>query len=171
MPLRDTLAVRCPSCGGCAVFHEPFAFVAAASPATDAASPRWGGWRVVEKFPSLMRWTPPRSVGQFLRHGGGAAAGGYRLLHRGVVRCDGCHRDRVHVLRWPDDACWQWRLRGHVLWAYDRAHALRLRDFVAATDRPPRGTRGELGSVPTVFLKARMRAGVVRAIEASLREG
>lgn len=163
---RDRLEVRCPRCAGQALFVEPYRF--ASAPPVDRPSRRWGSWHVVELYPDLLPWQAPKgSTEQYLTSDPDDARG-YPLLHRGVVDCRSCKAPFVHVLAWPEDAWWQWSIRGQVLWARDRAHAEEVLAYVRATDRPPRPTSGPLGSIPSRFLSAKVRGTVVRAIERSL---
>ena len=163
---RDRVEVRCPGCAGHALFEEPYEFGVA--PPADGPSHRWGGWHVVEKHPTLLPWQAPKgSSSQYLtdRPDDG---GGYPLLHRGVVACGSCTAPFIHTLAWPEDAWWQWSIRGEMLWAWDRKHAEHILAYVRATDRPPRLGSGPIGSVPTHFLSAKVREKVVKAIERSL---
>ena len=115
-----------------------------------------------EKFPSVVRWKPPRGVQ------------GHRLGHVGVVRCPACHLVARHALRWPEDAFFQWQVRGERLWAWDAEHALVLLDYVRSSIREPGkyppALRGSLIKLPRVFLAARNRALVAGRMEATLRE-
>lgn len=121
-----------------------------------------------ERFPDLMPWSAPKGSGQQYLVFGGVGNGGYSVLCRGVVECLVCHARFVHDLRWPDEAWWQWPIRGRLLWAWDRDHALQIRDYVSATHRPARGLHGPLGRIPSEFLAAKVRESVVKAIDRSL---
>lgn len=148
------------------MFREPFEFRSGA-PSGGQARP-WGSWFVVEKYPHLLPWVAPSgSSNQFLTYGPGDGQG-YPLFHRGVVECLACKRQLVHTLAWPEDAWWQWSIRGKMLWAWDRKHAEQILQYVRATDRPGRSTSGPLGSVPSHFLSAKVRDAVVKAIERKL---
>ena len=163
---RDHVDVRCPHCAGHACFREPFEFRSVA-PANGPAH-RWGGWYVVERYPHIFPWVAPRgSSSQYLTDGANDGQG-YPLLHRGVVECEACKQQSVHVLAWPEDAWWQWSIRGKMLWAWDRQHAEQILRYVRATDRPPRSTSGPIGSLPSHFLSAKVRDAVVKAIERKL---
>lgn len=167
------LDVRCPRCGGRATFDEPFEFLAERTVRASGAEGlhRWGGWYVREKYPSVLRWKPPRSGDQFLAMGAPRATGGYRLRHRGVVRCSACHHVGVHVLRWPQDAWFQWDVRGTRLWALDEAHARVLLAYVESLLRDPwhhPGYRRSLQRLPAVILAARNRALVAKKIRTLL---
>jgi len=164
--------VRCPACGACARFEEPFEFFARAAPEGETR-PRhaWGGWVVVERFPTQFRWSPPSTSGQFLRTGGGdGRRGGYPVLEYGLLRCDRCHTQRRHRLDWPADAYWDFELRGERLWAWDREHALAILAYVERTLRPSRRSP-RLRHVPSFFFGARVRDEVARAIRRRLAGG
>ena len=44
----------------------------------------------------------------------------------GTIVCPNCHLRRKHELDWPNDAYFQTELKGHRLWAYDRASLVEL---------------------------------------------
>ncbi|WP_372018049.1 hypothetical protein [Pseudoxanthomonas sp. 10H] len=166
MAIRDRLDARCPRCGGRALFVEPYVF--SAKPVAEAGIRRWGGWHIRERYPALLPWQAPKGSTHTFLTDGPSDGQGYRLLHRGVVECARCGPPFVHTLAWPDDAWWQWSIRGRLLWAWDREHALQILAYVRASDRPPRSTSGPLGSIPSDFLTAKARPAVVKAIERSL---
>lgn len=177
LPREVPLEIRCPRCGGRAAFDEPFEFVGSrAARAVDPDDPRplhrWGGWLVREKYPSVLPWRAPRGDGQFLTLGGCPGDhGGYRLRHRGVVRCRECHLVGVHVLRWPADAYFQWAIRGARLWAWNAEHARVLLHYVGALQRDPRRFpfyRRSLRELPAPILAARSRELVARKVRESL---
>lgn len=166
MSRRDTVDVRCPRCAGRAVFREPFVFLT--EPAADRPTRRWGGWYVAERYPQLLPWQAPKgSSNQYLTTAIDDVQG-YALLHRGVVECTAGCAHFVHVLEWPEDAWWQWSIRGEMLWAWDREHARQILDYVRASDRPPRSTSGALGSLPSFFLSAKIRDAVVKMMARKL---
>ena len=174
-PFAAPLDVRCPRCGGRAAFDEPFEFISSRQ-AVDADDPRpvhrWGGWRVREKYPSLLPWKAPRGSGQSLVSGGDRPlSGAYRLRHRGVVRCGACHHAGVHVLRWPADAYFQWSVRGTRPWALNAEHARVRLHYVESLLRDPArypGHQRSLRELPAAILAARSRATVARKIRESL---
>ena len=166
MSRRNLLNVRCPRCGGQATFRKPFAFFN--QPVAGTPTRRWGGWHVLERYPHLLPWQAPKgSSSQYLTTGVGDSQG-YPLMQRGVIECGAGCEPVVHVLTWPEDAWWQWSIRGRMLWAWDREHAGQILDYVRATDRPPRSTYGPLGSLPSHFLSAKVREAVVKAISRTL---
>ena len=135
---------------------------------------RWGGWYVRERFPALVPWRAPRGSSQYLQTGGDPrGTGAYRLRHRGVLRCPGCHHAAARELRWPDDAFFQWNVRGTRLWADDVEYARVLLHYVESTQRDPtRYARYErtLRRLPTAALAARNRELVSRRIRHSFQE-
>ena len=162
--LRDyRLEIRCPRCGGRAVWEEPFAFV---HPRDIAADERerlapWGGRLVREKFPSVVRWMPPGKGQGWLHH------------HRGVARCGACHAVVLHELRWPEDAYFQWSVRGVTLYAWHEEHARVLLDYIGSTLRDPNrygeGYRKGLQRLPAEVLDGHVRERVAAQIAETLR--
>ncbi|MAE96009.1 MAG: hypothetical protein CL910_15230 [Deltaproteobacteria bacterium] len=165
---EEVLEIRCPGCEGRATCDEPFLFLnEAPGPEEQRPTHRWGGWTVVEKFPSLVPWQAPRGSGQFLESGGSGESFGYRLGSKGVVHCARCVTPRIHELSWPGDAYWKWQIRGETLWARNRAHARKILDFVRAEHRPRRVSL-VLRHIPSSFLAAKVRDEVVKKMSASL---
>jgi hypothetical protein len=167
------LEIRCPRCAGRAGFEEAFEFISARTRgAAEEGLHRWGGWLVRERYPSVMRWKAPAGPDQYLYRGRDRLSGGYRLMHRGVVRCTACHHVGVHRLRWPADAWFRWTVRGTPLWAWDAEHARVLLAYVENLRREPRRHpryRGSLQKLPAVVLAARNRTLVAGKIRASLQ--
>lgn len=167
------LEIRCPRCEGRAWFEEAFEFLAGRRVEEGAERlHRWGGWLVRERYPSVMGWKAPSGSEQHLYHGRASLAGGFRLMHRGVVRCTACHHVGVHVLRWPGDAWFRWNVRGTPLWAWDVEHARVLWAYIDSLRREPwRYPRyhASLRKLPSVVLAARNRSLVAGKISASLR--
>ena len=174
LPPERSVEIRCPRCGGRAAFDEPFHIVPARK-ARDLADvgTTWGGWLVREKYPSVIRWKAPRGSDHSLSTGPPGPCGGYRLWHRGVVRCRECHLVAVHVLRWPGDAFFQWNVRGTRLWAWDVNHARVLLHYVESRLRDPARYppyRSSLRELPQTILAARSRDVVARKIRGTLHD-
>jgi hypothetical protein len=166
-----SIDIVCPGCGHLAIFDEPFIFFSGNQPMAEGQTyHRWGNWRIVEKYPSVITWSPPQGHQYYLRKGNGTAPG-YPLLHRGMVLCPHCHISKLHTLSWPTDAWWKWEIRGQLLWAWDRAHAKEILDFIRLKRRPHRPISTRLGRVPSFFLKAKQRHTVAQKISASLADG
>ena len=160
---RDPLEIRCPRCGGRAMWEEPFAFVAPkdVGPEERERLVRWGNRLVREKFPSVIRWTRPER-GQ-----------GHAYRQRGVVRCHACHAVMLHRLDWPEDALFRWSVRGVTLYAWDVEHARVLLDYIGSTLRDPNryGERYRKGlqRLPREVMDGHARVGLAEQIAASLR--
>ena len=165
--LRDYhLDIRCPRCGERARWEEPFEIRGARDEVDasrqGASTIQWGGWRVREKFPSLVPWRPPRR------------GEGWRHYADGVVRCGACHLVARHRLRWPEDAFFRWNVRGTPLWAWHAEHARVLHDYVAARVRDPfqypQPYPRSLQRLPADVLAGRSRERVSKQIAATLAE-
>jgi hypothetical protein len=166
--LRDYyLEVRCPRCAGRARWEEPFELADPSRGHVTGGTQaegfvQWGGWRVREKFPSLLRWTEPRR-GQ-----------GWSHYAQGVVRCSACHLVALQRLRWPADAFFRWNVRGTPLWAWHAEHAQVLHDYIAARVRDPflypDPYRKSLQRLPRDVIAARSRERVSRLIANTLTE-
>ena len=161
--------IKCPDCADRARFQEPFEFLSRNDISPNETRPyhQWGGWTVVERFPSQINWKAPSGSSQYLRGGGSSGAGGYPLLTNGLVQCSNCHSNRKHKLSWPNDAYWQWDIRGEILWAWDKNHALIILSFVKETSRPSRHSPN-LKYVPSHFLSAKVRELIVQKMERSI---
>ena len=160
--------VRCPSCGGRARWDTAFETVPTrrGRPIPDD-DPRpvhqWGGWFLRERFPAVFPWrAPPGRSENYLVHG-----------EFGVVRCPECHLVAPRPLCWPDDAFFQWQIRGTLLWAWNADHARVLLDYIGSELRDPWRYRGGYGrglqKLPSRVLAARNRDVGVRRITETLR--
>ena len=161
--------ISCPSCSSRALFHEPFEFVGSNRDLVGRPYHEWGGWKVIELFPSVYKWQPPKTSSQYLRGGGDNGLGGYPLLHRGLYQCDHCHNNQKHTLDWPRDAFWSWDIRGNQLWAWDANHAQRILDYIQPLSRI-QCVSYDLRYIPKEFLTAKVRELVVRRITKSLKD-
>lgn len=150
---EDKVDIVCPDCGGRCVFEEPFEFLETPPPGESRQAYRWADRIVLEKFPREFPWTEP--------------LGGYPLMRHGLARCAACGLRRRHELNWPADAYWCWDIRGRMLWARDRAHALEILEHVRLEHRPARTSPG-LKRLPGFFLTAANRELVLSKIEKSL---
>jgi len=165
----EPIDIKCPDCGELAKFEEPFEFLSKHDVRTDESKPthQWGGWTVLERFPSQVPWKTPSGSSQFLRGGGDTSKSGYPLLNNGLVQCSHCHSNKKHKLNWPNDAYWQWEIRGELLWAWDKVHAQTILNFVKQTTRPSR-SGFSLKYIPSHFLSAKVRDVVVQKIGGSI---
>lgn len=162
--LRDYhLEVRCPRCGGRARWEEPFELVPNGELRDGEAEgmPAWGPWRVREKFPSGVRWTPP------------PRGHGYVHACEGVLRCGTCHAVAPHRLSWPSDAFFQWYVRGVTLYAWHADHARVLLHYIGSALRDPGGYgsvyRKGLQRLPAAVLDGHARARTASRIADTLR--
>ncbi len=158
--------IRCPRCSGLARFEDPYEFIGVPTPKVNSPLwqlPRYSTWFVREKFPSLFPWKGSDEYAKQLH------AWFRDDLRPGVALCSQCGEARVHRLRWPQDAFWQWEVRGQVLWAFSRRHAVVLREFINRTHREPKDFETEfigfLVRIPSTFLRAQVRRLVVGKID------
>lgn len=165
----EPIDIRCPDCGELAKFEEPFEFFSKNAVRPDETRPmhQWGGWIVLERFPSQVKWKAPSGSSQYLRGGGDRGNGGYPLHTNGLVQCSHCHSNRKHKLNWPNDAYYQWKIRGELLWAWDKEHAQIILNFVKKSIRPSRRSFS-LKYIPSHFLSAKVRDLVVKKMERSV---
>lgn len=89
-----------------------------------------------------------------------------------MTQCLRCRDTRVYDMRWPQDAFWRWEIRGSVLWAFSREHAVVLREYISRLHREPSDLgvefTGFLARLPSEFLRAKVRDEIVRMIDESL---
>ncbi|MEO8289252.1 MAG: hypothetical protein ABI670_22830 [Chloroflexota bacterium] len=155
--------VRCPICAGYAQVDDPFSFYSAKKALPDGIegpSHVWGGRLVVEKYPSVAKWTTPEK-GEGYKH------------NKGVVRCAVCHHIGLHEISWPNDAYYRWDIRGNTLWACNREHAEAILSFLSSKERDETrypGFEKSLRKLPTEFITAKVRDDVVKAITRTLAE-
>jgi hypothetical protein len=167
--------IRCPKCGGRAVFDEPFSFLSCKEGVPENEPRpvhRWGGWLVVEKYPSVLSWTAPRGSHQSLIFPKAKEGSGYYVVRKkGVVKCSACHHVGVHELNWPEDAFFRWEIRGDTLWAWSAEHARVLLEYIGSEERDatkfPAYLR-QLRRLPKQFLSAKVRDLVVKNISDTL---
>ena len=168
---RHTVDIQCPNCRRRARFEEPFVFVSWEHAPSDETRPfhKWGGWMVIERFPSQFPWVAPGKGPQLQGRGSEPDQYGYAVLTDGLVQCRHCHVNAKHRLQWPKDAYWQWHIRGELLWAWDRSHAETILAFIEAAHRPSRRSE-QLRHLPAHFLTAKARNEVVGKIKKLLAE-
>ena len=170
--IHEPIDIKCPFCCALAKFEEPFEFLSKSrkelSPNETHPHHQWGGWIVVERFPSQISWKPPSGSSQYVRSSSNIyMTDGYPVLTNGLIQCSSCHTSIKHKLTWPEDAYWQWEVRGQFLWAWDKGHALSILDFVKNTVRPSQNTCA-LRYIPSHFLSAKIRELVVKKMERSI---
>ncbi len=168
-------SIHCTRCGGHAIFDEPFDFYPERKGlplAEGRPVHRWGGRFVVEKYPSILPWVPPKGYQQALSSHVAEEGSGVYVMHRtGVMKCTDCHRVAVHALQWPTDAYYQWNIRGHILWAWSREHAQVLLDYLGGTERDPNKILWwRVSKLPQAVIAAKVRDNVVKQITRTLLE-
>lgn len=168
---RDRVDIRCPVCGQRAAFWEPFIFIDAQRFPSDERRPahKWGDWMVIERFPTHLPWRAPNTAARHPWRRGEDRSCGYPMLTHGWVQCPHCHADTKHRLQWPEEAYWQWQIRGKILWAWDRPHAETILAFIAADHRPSRRA-ADLRRLPAHFLSAKVRDLTVKRMRQLLEE-
>jgi hypothetical protein len=152
------LDIRCPACGARALWDEPFRIVDGKAVANidPQLVHKWGQRYIIEKYPSVLKW----------RQDSGKS---YRYHHRGVMKCLNCHRVAVHQLDWSHDAFYRWDIRGTILWAWNKAHALDILHYIESSERQPEKFAYcyWLKRLPRPTLSAKVRDLIVKRIRAS----
>ena len=164
---NDPLDVRCSACGHVAQFFEPFRFTCVIRHQEIPENAHsWGRVVVEELFPDHFSWTQPDSPKpNFLQSDEPGV--GYRLNHEGMVWCKGCKRFEPATINWPEDAYWQWTVRGHPLVARNRAHAELILDFLQEKQRAP-NRKPALRGIPTPLLTRRLQPEISAKLESAL---
>jgi len=154
-------SVHCRKCGELATLDTPFEFYRAREGLPESETRpahRWNGWLVVEKHPLIAKWVAPEDGQSYDRP-------------LGVVLCSSCYAKYAYEVSWPADAYFQWDIRGHILWAYNREHARVLLEFIGSKERDemryPR-YRDSLRKLPSELISAKVRDDVIKAIKRTL---
>lgn len=156
------LDIRCPACGARAAWNE--AFVHTDRKGIANLDPRtvhpWGQRFMVERYPSVMKWTP---------EGNGKS---HALHKRGVMQCSNCHRVAAHTLDWSTDAYYRWDIRGTPMWAWNKAHALDILHFIESKERAPEkyAYRYWLRRMPAGLITAKVRDLIVKRIRTTFAQ-
>ena len=164
--LDNSITVRCPRCGGRAIYDTPFIFYEKndkrVQGETRPVHPVAGRYKwVAEKYPSIYPWSPSSKVR--------AAIGG-----TGVIKCAQCHLVKVHSLSWPADAYYKWEVKGRVLWARSYKHARVILGFLQSTTREPLdygSFAADLRKLPREAISAKNRARIVKMLKDTLLRG
>jgi hypothetical protein len=103
-----------------------------------------------------------------------ARRAGYHVMRQiGVVHCPRCHLAASHHLNWPQDAFFQWIIRGHLLWAWSEEHARVLLAFLGGNDRDatkyPLYTQSLL-NLPKQLITRKVRPLIVTRITQTLAD-
>lgn len=77
----------------------------------------------------------------------------------GTIYCPACGLLRRHCLDWPKEAFYQVDIRGRTLWAFNRAYAQELQDYIQSKDRDRRRYKSRLALdvIPKHFMTAKVR--------------
>ena len=158
--------VRCPRCGGRALFDTHlFDFYPERKgkpPASDRPVHRWNDCHVIERYPMLVPWTPPPPRGAAERYN----------PKRGVIKCTSCHLVVAHQVNWPDDAYYRWDVRGITLWAWSEEHARALLGFIESAERDPMAWPGpyrlSLRNLPRQVVLAKSCSTLAKLIRRTL---
>jgi hypothetical protein len=157
-------AIRCERCAGEAAFEAPFELLdgedAARAIALGRPGVKLGGGFALERFPREFPWGDPDN---WRRRPSGYPAG----PRWGVATCGACGRRAKHRVDWPREAFYQVRIDADVLWAYDRAGAVTILQFIRSADRDAFAVKGPyfLRKIPKEFLLVRRREKIVAALE------
>lgn len=197
--MASDLDIVCDKCGGLAQFE--FALIRAITRKADRAyfeksrdflvlpAKHAGSYKRAAYFPNLgnnlhniSRLPEGHSVDEWQASKSGFSFDGQGGL--GVLTCASCHRRRKHELRWPDDAYFRVDYRGHQLWAYNRANAVKLLNYIRSDERK-KGIKGfiDLGDrkieidgidsflhkIPKIFQSKKARHHIVEKLEKRLQ--
>jgi len=186
-PMPHKVDVRCPSCGGLAVFE--FAEIVRIRLKKEVPFFQKSKQFDYEVFKDSCGHKWHGAVYYPGMHGGSEAAIGelpdgyepgfwahsryqYRnhRLDKGSVRCTECALHRRHVLSWPEDAYFAVSWKNSLLWAFDRDTAVVLRDYILGSKRSVKGSKwsGFLLHVPSAFKKRGARERIVKQLDALL---
>jgi hypothetical protein len=191
----DEVCVRCPRCSGYAVLDRAWETygVRKVAPAADTTTD-WSskGYTFIERGVKGGRWAlldddMPHLEGRsyylsgttlvfekypHLMHKDAFNSERYGNANGFVVKCYSCHLVDAHAVNWPEDAYFQWDIRGHILWAFNREHATVLLEFIRSDERDETqfGYHSKnLRRLPTHFIAANMRDLIVKEISATLK--
>lgn len=130
-------------------------------------------WHCAVFYPGLHSYIAPEKLPDgpakksFLQNGHRPS---YLNDKLGSVVCHSCGCRRKHTLSWPEEAFFAIEFKSKVLWAYNRASALELRDYIASKDRKKRDYKysGLLKFLPTIFLDRKNRDKLVSKLDKML---
>lgn len=96
-----------------------------------------------------------------------------RSSESGTLSCARCNSRKRDQIKWPADAWYQVSVKGQVLWAFHRASAAALRDYIASTARDPKlhAWSSFLLHIPQEFLASSVRSRVVKGLQRLLDGG
>lgn len=84
----------------------------------------------------------------------------------GKVSCLSCGLVKQHFIEWPRDAYYSLSVRNKVLWAWNRQHAIDIRDYLESTERVEKLYQyaASLYHIPEIFKIAKNRSKCVDGI-------
>lgn len=154
------VAIECPSCQREALFDGmPYEFVPERNWKKSGRSEvnfKFSGWHVVERYPSLVRWSPKKAINDTKQ-----------TKKHGVAKCSNCGYISESYLAWPENAYYKWDIRGTLLWAYNRQHAMALLKHIETGHRD-RGKGYKFYKLPRVVISRKNRALVIKQIKRRL---
>lgn len=197
--MASDLDIVCDKCGGLAQFK--FALIRAITRKTDCMyfersrdflvlpATHAGSYKRAAYFPdvgnsleNISRLPEDHSIEKWQSSKSGFTLDGQGGL--GVMTCTRCHQRRRHDLQWPDDAYFSVDYRGHRLWAYNRAYAVKLMNYIRSNERR-KGIKGYidrgdrkieidgidnfLHRIPKVFQSKRARHHIVNKLKKKLQ--
>ncbi|MDJ0828607.1 MAG: hypothetical protein QNI92_02080 [Desulfobacterales bacterium] len=187
-PMPHTVAVKCPSCGYCALFE--FAEVVKIKLKKDIPHFQESDLFDYQIFNDSYghKWHGAAFYAGL--HGGDVSAirdlpDGYtsedwahsKYLYRdhgwemGSIRCSKCFLLRKHKLSWPREAFFSLHYKQQQLWAFDRESGVALRDYIASSSRDVKDFkwRNFLLHVPSDFKPKKAREYVVKQLDRLLK--
>jgi hypothetical protein len=190
----EEVSVRCPRCKGLAKLDTPwesYQVNKVASPADTTTDHGSKGYVYIERGTKGGRWVLLGEKVPDLEGRSYYLSGNYlvfekypHLMHReqftreneryrvsSIIKCTSCYLVDAYLSDWPQDAYFQWDIRGHTLWAYSREHAKVLLEFIKSTERDETqfgSYEKSLRKLPTHFISAKMRDLIVKEISATL---
>jgi hypothetical protein len=86
--------------------------------------------------------------------------------HEGYLSCLSCGLTKNHEITWPIDAYFITKVKGKVLWAWDREHVVAIRDYIQSNDRVRKPSKyfASLYHIPEVFKLAKNRNACVKSL-------
>ncbi|ANT59076.1 hypothetical protein AYJ57_01080 [Salipiger sp. CCB-MM3] len=84
-----------------------------------------------------------------------------------MVWCKACKTFEAKTISWPEDAYWQWTVKGHKLVARNRDHAEQILGFLQESQRAP-NRKPALRGIPTPLLTRRLQDEVSSKVEYAL---
>ncbi len=91
----------------------------------------------------------------------------YTDFVEGSLSCLSCGLVRTERIQWPVDAFYQGDVKGNLICAWDKYHAIALRDYVFSTERDIQNHRYSraLYHLPEFFKRSKNRTACVKTLE------